>query len=149
MMTRTGSGVSLTISSSPSRRPVHGWTGSLSSRPWRCDAVTLTEFLAARLGEAEKRAGYVHDVARDAEPLGGTGHCVCGYPVRVLREVEDGRRLLAAYEASVRSVGGDLSPTPRVRGPARAAGWAPPPDYHEAGRPPTLPGQSPAPPLPP
>src|SRR5260221_590612 len=135
MMTRTGSGVSLTISSSPSRRPVHGWPGSLSSRPWRCAAVTLTEFLAARLGEAEKRAGYVHDVARDAEPLGGTGHCVCGYPVRVLREVEDGRRLLAAYEASVRSVGGGLSRTLRLRVQSRAAVWSDHPDYHESWRP--------------
>src|SRR5260221_14787226 len=103
MMTRTGSGVSLTISSSPSRRPVHGWPGSLSSRPWRCDAVTLTEFLAARLGEAEERAGYVHDVARDAEPLGGTGRCVCGYPARMLREVAAKRKILSEYNDVRRS----------------------------------------------
>ena len=50
-----------------------------------------------------ERAGCVHDVARDAEPLGGTGRCVCGYPARMLREVAAKRKILSEYNDVRRS----------------------------------------------
>ena len=101
--------------------------------------MTLTEFLAARLGEAEKRAGYVHDVARDAEPLGGTGHCDCGHPARVLREVEAGRKILALHQAEPGQhpdfCGYDLHELPCLTLRLLAAIWSDHPDYHESWRP--------------
>jgi hypothetical protein len=78
----------------------------------------LVAFLTARLDEAAAGAWSVHDVARcdallyeeDLPPAAArTPDCDCGYPARVLREVEAGRALLLAYEASVRSVGKGLS----------------------------------------
>lgn len=68
--------------------------------------VEFTEFVAARLDEAAATAWSVHDVAKcDAllyeEDLPGaaarTPDCDCGYPARVLREVEAGRKILAEH----------------------------------------------------
>jgi len=64
--------------------------------------MTLAEFYAARLDEIEQRAGYVHDDGRDKEPLGGTGRCVCGWPARVLREVEAKRKILETIDHAER-----------------------------------------------
>lgn len=68
--------------------------------------MDLTEFLAARLDEAEAGAWSVHDVAKCdallyAEDLAAAAardpDCDCGYPARVLREVAAMRAILGLH----------------------------------------------------
>jgi uncharacterized protein DUF6221 len=70
----------------------------------------LLAFFRARLDEKEAAAWSVHDVAKcDAllyeEDLPGaaarTPDCDCGYPARVLREVEAGRKILAEFDSAI------------------------------------------------
>jgi len=68
------------------------------------EAVTLTEFLTARLDEKAARWFAVHS-------LGCRHHtgapCGCGVPERVLREVEAGRKILAAYQRAQAATSAD------------------------------------------
>lgn len=69
--------------------------------------MTLVEFLTTRLEEAQARAWAIHDVTKCeallyeedmADVAVRTPHCDCGYPARVLREVESKRLFLADHE---------------------------------------------------
>ena len=114
--------------------------------------VSLTEFLAARLDETEAGAWAVHDVSKcDAllyadlpadAPLPDAADCECGYPARVLREVEAGRAILADHHQEGTSIwcnrcdpGADLGdsstwyPCRTLR--AIAAVWSDHPDYRQ------------------
>ncbi len=71
--------------------------------------MTLAEFCAARLDEKEASAWAVHDVAKCdamlyeedmADYAARNPDCDCGYPARIQREVEAGRKILAAYQAA-------------------------------------------------
>jgi len=72
----------------------------------------LAAFWAARLDEKAARAGYIHDGAKDSQPLGGTGRCVCGHPAQVDREVAAGRAILelhaGAHECPAYDHNGDI-----------------------------------------
>jgi hypothetical protein len=58
----------------------------------------LAAFLAARLDDKADDAWDRHEGScATAGPI--SFPCDCGYPARVLREVEAGRKILAAYEA--------------------------------------------------
>jgi hypothetical protein len=115
--------------------------------------MTLAEFVTARLDEDEAAAGAGARRAGmqwHAEPQAGTpgGLVIDDYglvgstggrhaaehiarhdPARALREVAAGRAHLAAYQASVRSVGEGLSRTARAVVEADAAIWSDHPDY--------------------
>ena len=121
----------------------------------------LAAFLEARLAETEAAAKAVFAAAelfpnapQRSTPLGhqvfdGTGivvthdrsvtlpsdvarHIALHDPARALREVEADRKLLAEYEASVRSVGFGLSGQLRRVVCYRAAVWDGHPDYEPA-----------------
>lgn len=70
----------------------------------------LAAFYAARLDEAAAGAWAVHDIAKcdwlmyeeDLAAGAREGHCDCGYPDRIRREVEAGRKLLAAWQDNER-----------------------------------------------
>jgi hypothetical protein len=83
-------------------------------------AMTLTEFLTARLDEDEAGADDFHDARRcgSLDRDGGftPGQCDCGYPARVLREVEAKRKILNQLMS-------DLSYRPPVPSGHRRA-WA-------------------------
>jgi Family of unknown function (DUF6221) len=60
----------------------------------------LVAFLRARLDEDEAVALAIHDVSCDVLLYEeGMPDCNCGYPARVLREVEAKRAIMDAYEA--------------------------------------------------
>ena len=61
----------------------------------------LVAFLRARLDEDEANSAVIH-VDYCFEVLEPPGVCNCGYPARVLRDVEADRKLLAALEAAQR-----------------------------------------------
>jgi len=66
--------------------------------------VTITEFLAARLGEDDAGANEVHRprdcgcVDHDGEFSSDPMYCSCDGPARALREVEAIRAILGLYE---------------------------------------------------
>jgi hypothetical protein len=68
-------------------------------------ADELVAFIEARLAEAEQTAGAVHmdDCSAVARYIDGDdrlapcGPCDCGFPARMLREVEAKRRILALH----------------------------------------------------
>jgi Family of unknown function (DUF6221) len=66
--------------------------------------MTLTEFLTARLDEDEAAHREIHEArvcsgCSDGWEAGfDPDRCDCGYPARVLREVEAKRKILADYE---------------------------------------------------
>jgi hypothetical protein len=114
--------------------------------------MTLTEFLTARLNEKAAAANEIHrprdcgSVDRDGEFSSDPVYCSCDYPARVLREVEAGRKILAAYE----TVLGECATLLRDQRPRKygehdglreavahlASVYADHPDYDEAWRPP-------------
>jgi Family of unknown function (DUF6221) len=62
----------------------------------------LTRFCAARLDEKAAEADDFHDARRcgslDRDGGFDPGRCDCGHPARLLREVEAGRKILAAWQ---------------------------------------------------
>jgi Family of unknown function (DUF6221) len=115
--------------------------------------VQIREFIAARLAEAQRAAEtmehftvheqeYYSCPASLTEPLGdlpwGEGTCDCHLAerkARALREVGFRRAVLAAYEASVRSLGEGLSAVERRMCLHLAAIWSDHPDYSPAWAP--------------
>ena len=73
--------------------------------------MTLTEFLTARYAEKEAEASDWHDARRcggfDRDGGFELKWCDCGYPARVLREVEAGRKILAAYQRAQAATSAD------------------------------------------
>ena len=70
----------------------------------------LAEFLTARLDEDKAGAEDIH--SRDCDTMTPPGFpCDCGYPARVLREVDAKRKILALHEPN------------DVTGPGRACRW--------------------------
>jgi hypothetical protein len=65
--------------------------------------VTITEFLTARLAEDEAAANEIHrprdcgSVDRDGEFDPDPIWCGCGYPARMLREVQAKRAIIATH----------------------------------------------------
>ena len=64
--------------------------------------MKLEEFVTARLDEEEAEANDFHDARRcgslDRDGGFDPQDCDCGYPARVLREVEAKRKILRDYE---------------------------------------------------
>ena len=93
----------------------------------------MIAFWRARLGEDEAAAKDWQPHERypdDPSEMGTRWYLVPTYtPARVLREVEADRKLLAEYEASVRSVGVGLSGCLHRAVLARVAVWDGHPDY--------------------
>src|SRR5580700_10476809 len=82
----------------------------------------LTDFLTARLDEDAAAANDFHDALRcDALDRDGgfdLRWCNCGYPARVLREVDAKRKILAEYQAVLDDAHGvgDSGRRPRLYG---------------------------------
>ena len=101
----------------------------------------LTAFLRARLDEAAATAWAVHDVTKCdallyeedmADAAARTPDCDCGYPARVLREVEAGREILTAYiKAGACGYRGEGWITLRFAVETLAAVWSGHPDYRQ------------------
>jgi hypothetical protein len=98
--------------------------------------LTLAGFLRARLDEDKVAAPNVHAFAA-LESMPGVG-CACGWPGRVLREVEVWRRLLleyatvgldAAYKGTERETGYHLALSMALK--AKAATYDDHPDYRQ------------------
>ena len=108
--------------------------------------MTLTEFLTARLDEDEAGAGDWHDARRcggfDRDGGFELKWCDCGYPARVLREVEAMRKILEDWQAAVEQ-GSDGRRKHRLTHEIMlhravktlAAVWCDHPDYDPAWRP--------------
>jgi hypothetical protein len=103
--------------------------------------MTLTEFLTARLDEDEARAWAVHDIGNCDDMLyeenmaawaerAGTD-CACGYPARVLREVEAKRQILAEWHDG-NTYGPDRNLSMLLVAQALAAVYSDHPDYDPA-----------------
>jgi hypothetical protein len=98
--------------------------------------TTLAEFVRARLDEEATAAPNVHEFAA-LESIPGVG-CVCGWPSRVLREVEVWRRLLLeyatvglddVYKGTERETGYQLALSMALK--AKAATYDDHPDYRQ------------------
>ena len=72
--------------------------------------TTLAGFLSARLDETASTAWAIHDVSKCdallyeedmAAATADTPYCDCGYPARVLREVEAMRAIIALHAVEV------------------------------------------------